>query len=101
MPTTLPAAEAWHLACGAGSPALGGTPVVVGQPADLLLVDTDVVEMTPTELLDGLVYAATGSVVDSTVIAGEVVMRHRHVDGEEETRAQARAHAARLRTFDD
>lgn len=99
-PATLPAAEAWQLACGVCSPALGGTPVAVGEPADLLLVDTDVVEMTHTELVDGLVYAATGSVVDSTVIAGEVVMRHRVVAGEEQTRAEARAHAVRLRTHD-
>jgi 5-methylthioadenosine/S-adenosylhomocysteine deaminase len=69
----------------------------VGRPADLLLVDTDVVDMTPGDLVDDLVYAASGSVVDSTVIAGEVVMRHRAVPGEDEARAQAREHAARMR----
>lgn len=96
-PSVLPAPEAWNLACGCGSSLLGGTPVAVGQPADLLLVDTDVVDMTPGDLVDDLVYAATGSVVDSTVIAGRVVMRHHEVEGEAEARAELREHAARMR----
>jgi 5-methylthioadenosine/S-adenosylhomocysteine deaminase len=96
-PSTLPAAHAWELARGSGSPALGGTPVAVGQPADLLLIDRDVVEMTPGGLVDNLVYAASGAVVDSTVVAGTVVMRHRQVEGEAEVRAKAHEHAARIR----
>jgi cytosine/adenosine deaminase-related metal-dependent hydrolase len=71
--------------------------VAVGQPADLLLIDRDVVEMTPGGLIDNLVYAASGAVVDSTVVAGRVVMRHREVEGEAEVRAKAHEHAARIR----
>lgn len=96
-PSTLPAADAWHLASGQGSPTLGGTPVAVGQPADLLLIDTAAVEMVPGDLVDNLVYAGSGAVVDSTVIAGEVVMRHRVVADEDEIRARALEQAARLR----
>ena len=96
-PSVLPAADAWDLACGTGSPALGGTPLEVGRPADVLLIDAAAVEMTPGGLVDGLVYSGTGSVVDSTVVAGEVVMRHREVPGEDEAKAEVRHHAARLR----
>lgn len=97
-PSTLPAAEAWALAWGQRSPAMGGTPVEVGQPADLLLVDAAAVEMTPGGLTDEhLVYAATGAIVDSTVVAGEVAMRHRVVPDEDEIRAKAQEHAARIR----
>jgi 5-methylthioadenosine/S-adenosylhomocysteine deaminase len=96
-PSTLPAADAWCVACGLGSPALGGTPVAVGEPADLLLIDVDAVEMAPGGLVDDLVYAATGTVVDSTVIAGQVAMRHRHVDDEDEIKAKALEQARRIR----
>src|SRR3954470_4868022 len=96
-PKVLPAAEAWAVATGALAPMLGGTPVAVGEPADFLLVDADAVEMAPAPLVDALVYSASGTVVDSVVIDGRVVMAHRHVDGEAEVRARAGECARRVR----
>lgn len=95
-PTVLPAHEALEVAQGRRSALLGGRPLAVGEPADLLLVRTDVPEMTPGGLDDDLVYAASGSVVDSTVVAGRVVMRHREIAGADEVLAEVRARAARV-----
>ena len=46
-------------------------------------------ELEPGHLIDNLVYSASGAVVDTTVVAGRVLMRARAVDGEEEVRARA------------
>jgi 5-methylthioadenosine/S-adenosylhomocysteine deaminase len=97
-PSVAPAHEVLELAQGQRSDLLGGRPVAVGEPADLLLVRTDAVEMTPGDLDPDLVYAASGHVVDTVVIAGEVVMRARHIDGEDEVRAEVRARVPRLTT---
>lgn len=94
--TALPAAEALAIAQGRQSRLLGGRPVEVGAPADFLLVDTSLPEMNPGPLVDNLVYAASGAVVDTTVVAGEVLMRHRQIDGTAEVIAEARQRAARL-----
>ena len=96
-PAMLPAADAWSIVTGAHAPLLGGTPVAVGAPADFLLVDTGATELTPGALTDGLVYAATGAVVDSVVVDGRVLMHHRVVDGEAEVRARAHEAAAHVR----
>jgi cytosine/adenosine deaminase-related metal-dependent hydrolase len=48
------------------------------------------------ELDAGLVYAASGSVVDTTVVAGRVLMRGATVEGADEIVARARERAARL-----
>jgi 5-methylthioadenosine/S-adenosylhomocysteine deaminase len=98
--TALPAAEALAIAQGRRSPLLAGGPIEVGAPADFLLVDTSLPEMNPGAVVDNLVYAASGSVVDTTVVAGEVLMRHRQIEGAAEIIAEARARAARL-TADD
>ena len=88
-PATLPAADAWSIATGALAPALGGTPLAVGQPADFLLVDGGGTEMTCGPLVESLVYAASSAAVDTVVVDGRVLMRHRQVDGEDEVRARA------------
>jgi 5-methylthioadenosine/S-adenosylhomocysteine deaminase len=88
-PATVPAAEAWAIATGELAPALGGTPVAVGQPADFLLVDRDGIEMTCGPLVESLVYATSSAAVDTVVVAGRVLMRHRKIDGESEVRARA------------
>ncbi len=95
-PTVLPAHEAWAVATGALAPALQGTRIEVGQPADLVLVRLDCPELEPGDLVTNLVYAATGAAVDTTVVAGRVVMRGRAVGGEDEVRAEAAACARRL-----
>jgi 5-methylthioadenosine/S-adenosylhomocysteine deaminase len=94
--TVLPAAEALAIAQGRRSPLLAGQPLEVGAPADFLLIDTSLPEMNPGHLVDNLVYSASGHVVDTTVVAGEVLMRHRHIDGAAEVVAECRARAARL-----
>lgn len=99
-PSIAPAHEVLELAQGQRSPLLGGRPVAVGEPADLLLVRSDAVEMTPGDLDADLVYAASGHVVDTTVIAGRVVMRGRHIDGEDEVRGEVRTRVPRLTSAD-
>jgi 5-methylthioadenosine/S-adenosylhomocysteine deaminase len=95
--TALPDDEAWAVATGALAPALGGTPrLVVGAAADFLLVDLRAPELQPGHLVANLVYAASGSVVAATVVAGQVLMRDRVVADEGEVRAKAREAAARL-----
>lgn len=94
--TVLPAPEALAIAQGQRSPLLGGRTVEVGAPADFLLVDTALPEMNPGHLVDNLVYSGSGAVVDTTVVAGEVLMRHRQIDGADEVIAEARERAARL-----
>jgi 5-methylthioadenosine/S-adenosylhomocysteine deaminase len=75
-PAALPAAETWQVATGALAPRLGGTPqVAVGEPADFLLARASAPELAPGHVLDNLVFAATGSVVSSTVVRGRVLMR--------------------------
>jgi 5-methylthioadenosine/S-adenosylhomocysteine deaminase len=94
----LPAADAWAIATGAAAPRLGGTPLEVGAPADFALIDTGTPELSPAPLVDGLVYSATGAVVRTVVVAGTVVMRDRHVDGEAEILERATAAAHRVRS---
>jgi 5-methylthioadenosine/S-adenosylhomocysteine deaminase len=97
---TLPATEALAIARGQRSPALGGTPLDAGQPADFLLLRGSDPELSAGDLDADLVYAATGSVVDTTVVAGRVLMRDRVIPAADELVAEVRARAARL-TADD
>ncbi len=87
-PSVVPAAEAWALATGAHAPALGGRPVAVGEPADFLLIDTTGIEMTPAPLVEALIYASSSAAVDTVVVDGRVLMRHRRIDDEAEVRAR-------------
>jgi 5-methylthioadenosine/S-adenosylhomocysteine deaminase len=93
---TLPASEALAIARGLRSPVLGGTPLEAGQPADFLLLRAHAPELSAGEIDADLVYAAGGAIVDTTVVAGEVLMRGRHVEGTEEAVAEVRSRAARL-----
>ncbi len=88
-PSILPATDAWAIAIGAFAPALGGTPIAVGEPADFLLVDASGTEMTCGPLLESLVYATSSAAVDTVVVDGRVLMRHRRIEGEDEIRARA------------
>jgi 5-methylthioadenosine/S-adenosylhomocysteine deaminase len=95
-PSTLPAAEALAIARGQRSPTLGGTPLELGQPADFLLLRGSDPELSAGDLDADLVYAASGSVVDTAVVAGRVLMRERSVPGADELVAEVRSRAARL-----
>jgi 5-methylthioadenosine/S-adenosylhomocysteine deaminase len=95
-PSVLPAAEALAIARGVRSPLLAGTPLEPGAPADFLLLRAGDPELSVGGLEGDLVYAASGSVVDTTVVAGRVLMRGRVVPDAEEIAAEVRARAARL-----
>jgi 5-methylthioadenosine/S-adenosylhomocysteine deaminase len=96
-PRVLPADESWQVVTGALAPGLGGRPdLSPGAPADFLLVRGDAPELTPGHLVPNLVYSASGSVVDVTVVDGRVLMRDGEIDGADEVRAKARERAERL-----
>ena len=95
-PATLPASEALAVARGRRSPVMGGTPLEVGEPADFLLLRGSDPELSAGELDADLVYAASGSVVDTTVVAGKVLMRNREIPGTDEVVAEVRSRATRL-----
>jgi len=95
-PAMLPAGDALAIARGQRSQALGGTPLEPGQPADFLLLRGSDPELSAGDLDADLVYAAAGSVVDTTVVAGRVLMRDRVVPAADELVAEVRARAARL-----
>ena len=89
-PAALPADEAWSVATGALAPLLGGTPVAIGQPADFLLVRSDALALEPGNVVANLVYAASGAVVDATVVDGRVLMRDGTIEDEAEIVAHVR-----------
>jgi 5-methylthioadenosine/S-adenosylhomocysteine deaminase len=95
-PTALEAAEAWAVATGARAPLLGAIPLAAGEPADFLLLRAAAPEIGIGDLTEDLVYAATGSVVDTTVVAGEVLMRGGEIPGLDEVVARAAERAHRL-----
>jgi 5-methylthioadenosine/S-adenosylhomocysteine deaminase len=95
-PTAIDAAEAWAVATGAAAPRLGATSLEPGAPADFLLLDPNAPELRIGELTADLVYAAAGAVVDTTVVAGRVLMRGGEVAGLEEAVVRAAERAGRL-----
>ncbi|WP_208028860.1 amidohydrolase [Rhabdothermincola sediminis] len=95
-PAVMPASEALAIARGQRSTHLGGCAIEPGAPADFLLVRLDMPEVSPGDLDANLVYAATGAVVDTTVVAGRVLMRERRVAGGEEILAEVRGRVGRL-----
>ena len=74
-PTAIDAAEAWAVATGSRAPLLGAGALEPGAAADFLLLDPNSPELGIGDLTAGLVYAASGAVVATTVVAGRVLMR--------------------------
>ncbi len=73
-------AEALSLACGS---------IEVGKKADLALLDLDAPSLTPLgNPVSALVYAANGSEVDTVIIDGKVVLRHRELTTIDEERVR-------------
>jgi 5-methylthioadenosine/S-adenosylhomocysteine deaminase len=96
-PTAVAVDDAWAIATGAQAPLLGaGEPLSVGAAADFLLLDPGSPELAIGELASNLVYAATGTAVDTTVVGGRILMRGGVVPELEEIVARARARAHRL-----
>jgi 5-methylthioadenosine/S-adenosylhomocysteine deaminase len=114
--TVLPAGEAWRIATGAAAPLLtadgevqrvaalpeeqnvapGEGGLRVGAAADFLLLRRDSPELSLGDLDSDLIYAASGSIVDTTVVAGKVLMRGGEVPGVEEIVARAVERSQRL-----
>jgi 5-methylthioadenosine/S-adenosylhomocysteine deaminase len=91
------AEETWEIATGRRAPLLGaGQGLDVGQPADFLLLRGGAPELSFGELPAALVYAASGAVVQSTVVSGRVLMRDGNVEGADEVLARALERARRL-----
>jgi len=97
-PTVIAAAEALRIATGAASPLLAGghEPLTGGAPADFLLLRGDSPELGLGDLTSDLVYAASGSVVDTSVVAGRVLMRGGSVEDSAEIVSRAAERARRL-----
>jgi 5-methylthioadenosine/S-adenosylhomocysteine deaminase len=93
---TATATEVWQLATGRLSSLLGGGSLAVGEPADFLLARASSPELSLGDFTAGLVYAASGDIVDTTVVAGRVLMRGGVVAGEREVLERAVERAQRL-----
>jgi 5-methylthioadenosine/S-adenosylhomocysteine deaminase len=95
--TAVAAGEAWEIATGARAPLLGaGRPLSAGAAADFLLLDPAAPELAIGELASNLVYAASGSTVDTAVVAGRVMMRGAELPGRDEVVSRAAERARRL-----
>jgi 5-methylthioadenosine/S-adenosylhomocysteine deaminase len=88
-PTVIPAREAWSVAT-------GGAELRVGGPADFLLLRSGAPELSLGDLYADLVYSASGAVVDTTVVAGRVLMREGAIPGSEEIVARGVERSRRL-----
>jgi 5-methylthioadenosine/S-adenosylhomocysteine deaminase len=100
-PTILPAREAWSVATGELHQIFGPADhkfdaVRVGGPADFLLLRPGSHELSLGDLYSDLVYAASGSIVDTTVVGGRVLMRGGEVAGSEEVVTRAVERSRRL-----
>jgi 5-methylthioadenosine/S-adenosylhomocysteine deaminase len=96
-PSVLPAADAWRIVTGAAAPLLGATGrLAEGEPADFLLVRSDTPELGVGDFTAALIYAASGAVIDTTVVNGQVLMRGGVVEGSDEVVAKARERCSRL-----
>lgn len=92
-----PASEAMAIARGERAPILDAAgPIEVGRRADFLLVRRDSHELAVGSLDAGLAYACSGSITDTTVVAGRVLMRGGVIDGADEVIAKARERVQRL-----
>ncbi len=87
--TVIAAREAWSIATGGVEPRAGAA-------ADFLLLRTGSYELGVGELHADLVYAASGSIVDTTVVGGRVLMRGGEVPGLGEIVARAAERSRRL-----
>jgi 5-methylthioadenosine/S-adenosylhomocysteine deaminase len=95
-PAAVTATETLEIATGQRSPLLGGRPLEAAGTADFLLVRAGSPELALGQLDAGLVYAASGSIVDTTVVAGRVLMRRGLIEGIDEVVAKTRERAESL-----
>lgn len=97
---TLPAEQILQIATEAGAKAFGiedAGRIEEGWLADALLVDLSNERMNPRHnILSNWVYSADSSAIDSVICNGRFLMRHRHVDGEEDIIREANECALRI-----
>lgn len=97
---TLPAFDALRMASVNVARAYGipdAGEIKEGALADCLLVRLDNERMVPAhDVVSNWVYAADSGCIDSVICNGRFLMRHRHVDGEEDILNEAQACAKRL-----
>lgn len=82
-PTIMPAAQVLQMACPIGARAIGfedcGT-IEAGKKADLIMIDLDQPNMRPLyDPISQLVYAAGAGNVDTVMVDGQLLMRHREM----------------------
>jgi 5-methylthioadenosine/S-adenosylhomocysteine deaminase len=96
-PAAVTAAEVWEVATGQRSEMLGHSGrLALAEPADFLLIRAGAPELSTGDLIANLVYAASGSVVDTMIVDGRVLMRGGTIEGAEEVRDRAVERARRL-----
>ncbi|MCG2827486.1 MAG: amidohydrolase family protein [Thermoplasmatales archaeon] len=85
--TIMPAKEIFSIATENGAKTLGfnAGSIEEGKLADVLLIALKRPGMTPNHnLISNLIYSGNGSVVDTTICNGKILMENRKVKGEEE-----------------
>lgn len=85
-PTAVNAKDIFHTATKAGADIIriNAGEIKEGKLADLSLIRIDIAEMTPmTDLISNIVYSANGSVVDTVIVDGNILMENRVLPQEE------------------
>jgi 5-methylthioadenosine/S-adenosylhomocysteine deaminase len=98
-PTLMTAKEIFDISTKQGAVVFGLNcgEIKTGKLADLLLIDMKHHLMVPNHnLISNIVYSANGSVVDTTICNGKVLMENRKVPGEYEITEKFREHAEKL-----
>ena len=98
-PTVLPAHEIWEAATKKAHEyfRIDAGEIAENKLADIMLVNLKNVQMVPDhDTISNLVYAANGGVVDTVICDGKILMRERHIEGEDEILGKISEIAARI-----
>ena len=96
-PESLPVARVLEMATINGAKGLGfeGGMLKTGMFADIILIDMDKPHLTPLyDHASHLVYAASGSDVDTVIVNGQLLMKHRELLTIDEEKVKAKANSA-------
>lgn len=91
-PTMMPVRQAFNLATSVAATIfrLGRWEIGVGNSPDIILIDLNRPEFVPNfDIYSDIVYAANGSVVDTVICNGKVLMEGRYIPGEEKIMRKA------------
>jgi len=98
-PTILPAKETFDIATKEAAKIffLNDWEIKPGNSPDIILIDTQRPELVPNfDIYSDIVYASNGSMVDTVICMGNVLMENRYVPGEEEILSTVKKVARRL-----